>query len=446
MLFLKKGEVMSRNKRVAVLLFLLLLLIILCIWCKSHKILNNQIKESSKIKTEQPVITKKNQTPISFHLQKNEQGFELSGQLVNQHNITNIIDLLGKNKLQNGVDIDVSLLDNPKAMLLIEQLLPIFSKQYNKGFIDYSNHKLTVEGIVQNERDKNKISTLLANSTIASQNNTQVHFIPTEPIFYTVVKENGIFTIEGKLQNKEQQKNIEELFKKEQLQSQLKINSKLMPSKSILLISEQLIKVLQKEYQWGKVSYQNQHFTIEGTVDSIEKQHLMDKLLEELALPFTNNTKIVLPQEVIEKRVKETEKKEPLKNTLEEATLSKEAIEVENEIKKIVKLEKINFSSGQSILTKKSKESILKISKTLIKHPLLHVEIAGHTDSSGDEKLNLELSQSRVNSVKKSLMKLGIASYRMKAIGYGETKALVSNDTPENKRINRRVEFKILGE
>ena len=451
---------MSRNKRVAILLFLLLLLIILCTWCKSNKIMNNQIKETSKLETKAQTTIGKVQTPISFHLQKDEQGFELSGKLVHQNNVTNIVDLLGKNKLQNGVDIDVSLLDNPKAMLLIEKLLPIFSKKYNKGFIDYSNQQLTVEGMVQDERDRNKISTLLANSTIPSINNTQVHFIPTEAISYTVVKKDGLFTLNGKLQNKEQQKNIEQLFENEQLESHININTKLMPSKSILLISEQLIKVLQQEYSQGKISYQNQHFNIEGTVDSVEKQHLMDKLLEQLALPFTNNTKIVVPAKSIAKIVEKDISKNntSTQDVLQEdnlskeslsqpkQTLSKEAIEVENEIKKIVKLEKINFDSGRSILTQKSKESILKISETLKKHLSLHVEIAGHTDSSGDEKLNLELSQSRVNAVKKSLMELGIAPHRMQAIGYGETKALVSNDSPENRRINRRVEFKILGE
>ena len=136
----------------------------------------------------------------------------------------------------------------------------------------------------------------------------------------------------------------------------------------------------------------------------------------------------------------EKEKAEAEKAQLNE----KKAVEVE--IKKILTLENINFELNKATLTQKSTDTIKHIAKVLKEHPTLHIEIAGHTDSDGNDAYNLTLSQNRVNSVKSKLIEMGIEANRLKAIGYGETKPLVSNDTKENKRLNRRVEFIIIGE
>lgn len=69
--------------------------------------------------------------------------------------------------------------------------------------------------------------------------------------------------------------------------------------------------------------------------------------------------------------------------------------------------------------------------------------IEAHTDSLGDANYNLELSQKRANSAKKQLIDMGIEENRIEAIGYGESKPLVSNDTAENMQKNRRVTIKI---
>jgi len=63
-----------------------------------------------------------------------------------------------------------------------------------------------------------------------------------------------------------------------------------------------------------------------------------------------------------------------------------------------------------------------------------------------NDAYNLKLSQQRVDSVRAELINLGIEEERLKAVGYGETKPLVPNDSEENKAKNRRVEFIIIGE
>jgi outer membrane protein OmpA-like peptidoglycan-associated protein len=70
--------------------------------------------------------------------------------------------------------------------------------------------------------------------------------------------------------------------------------------------------------------------------------------------------------------------------------------------------------------------------------------VAGHTDNIGTVAYNQNLSERRANAVKKYLTSKGIDVVRITAVGYGETKPIVSNDDEKDGReINRRVEFMI---
>ena len=78
----------------------------------------------------------------------------------------------------------------------------------------------------------------------------------------------------------------------------------------------------------------------------------------------------------------------------------------------------------------------------LRKNPYLRVEIQGHTDSQGSAEYNQKLSENRAKSVMDYLIKEGIGSGRLIAIGYGLSKPAFPNDSPENMAKNRRVELK----
>ena len=73
--------------------------------------------------------------------------------------------------------------------------------------------------------------------------------------------------------------------------------------------------------------------------------------------------------------------------------------------------------------------------------PDWRLEIAGHTDAAGDPAQNETLSQARAEAVKAALVKRGIEGGRLAAQGVGETQPVASNDTPEGRAINRRVEL-----
>ena len=74
-------------------------------------------------------------------------------------------------------------------------------------------------------------------------------------------------------------------------------------------------------------------------------------------------------------------------------------------------------------------------------NPGLNFYVEGHTDSDGDDSLNLKLSEDRAKAVADLLISMGISQNRLKTAGWGESKPTSDNSTPEGKANNRRVEF-----
>jgi OOP family OmpA-OmpF porin len=101
----------------------------------------------------------------------------------------------------------------------------------------------------------------------------------------------------------------------------------------------------------------------------------------------------------------------------------------------------INFDVNKSTLKPESMGVISDIIKYMQANPTLKLEIDGHTDGDGTDAANLTLSQQRSDAVKAAIVGGGIDASRLTTKGFGESKPLGSNDTPEGKAMNRRVEF-----
>ena len=101
---------------------------------------------------------------------------------------------------------------------------------------------------------------------------------------------------------------------------------------------------------------------------------------------------------------------------------------------------KIEFDSGKAVVKKTYHNEIESLANILKTYPESDMVITGHTDSTGDEKANLKLSQARADSVKQYLVdKFGIQASRIKAIGYGESRPIADNKTKEGRQKNRRI-------
>lgn len=109
-------------------------------------------------------------------------------------------------------------------------------------------------------------------------------------------------------------------------------------------------------------------------------------------------------------------------------------------------LHNIYFNFGKATFTTDSYTELNKLEKMLAGNSNTKVEISGHTDAIGYAKFNKDLSQRRANAVVAYLTNKGIDVRRLTAVGYGEEKPLASNDDElEGRELNRRVEFKIIG-
>lgn len=109
-----------------------------------------------------------------------------------------------------------------------------------------------------------------------------------------------------------------------------------------------------------------------------------------------------------------------------------------------VVLRNIFFETGSANVTRSSMPELKKLASLMKNNPQLRIEVSGHTDNVGDAQLNMQLSQQRAESVKKQLIRMGVARDRLVAKGYGETMPVADNSTEWGRAKNRRTEFKIL--
>jgi len=99
----------------------------------------------------------------------------------------------------------------------------------------------------------------------------------------------------------------------------------------------------------------------------------------------------------------------------------------------------INFDVASSNINPEHFSEVAKVAKFLKNNPLTRASIEGHTDSDGSDATNRELSQRRAQAISELLVaKYNIDSIRLTAIGFGESKPLVPNNSERNKARNRR--------
>jgi len=112
----------------------------------------------------------------------------------------------------------------------------------------------------------------------------------------------------------------------------------------------------------------------------------------------------------------------------------------------IANMSDVLFKSGSFELLPGARERLAKISGIVLAYPSLHLQVEGHTDSVGGDDYNQQLSEHRAEAVRDYLVQQGISAPSIEAKGFGKTEPIASNETPEGRQQNRRVELVLSGE
>lgn len=134
--------------------------------------------------------------------------------------------------------------------------------------------------------------------------------------------------------------------------------------------------------------------------------------------------------------------------------MDKQAREIERDmegatVKRVGEGILITFDSGLMFdinsyqLRPATKSNLEELSRILQKYEDTNILIEGHTDSSGSEELNQDLSEKRAGAVNAYLVQQGLVASRFSMVGYGEMQPIATNETPAGRQQNRRVEVAI---
>lgn len=102
------------------------------------------------------------------------------------------------------------------------------------------------------------------------------------------------------------------------------------------------------------------------------------------------------------------------------------------------------FDTDSAKLTSNAEDVVARIATVMKEHPDLKVAVVGNTDDTGDFNYNLQLSERRAKAFVDALVKRGVAANRLAAVGVGPLIPVASNDTPEGRAQNRRVELVLI--
>ena len=104
------------------------------------------------------------------------------------------------------------------------------------------------------------------------------------------------------------------------------------------------------------------------------------------------------------------------------------------------------FQTGKYELKPEARERLAKVSGILLAYSSLKVAIEGHTDAVGSDDYNQRLSEQRAEAVRDYFVNQGVSAPAVTARGLGKMQPIASNDTPEGRQRNRRVELVLSGD
>jgi chemotaxis protein MotB len=171
---------------------------------------------------------------------------------------------------------------------------------------------------------------------------------------------------------------------------------------------------------------------------SVFSEGSRQELVEELRTVSSNKVPVERPREDLEKAARDIAAQFKKDEAFVENTETEVTVGLSSEV---------TFASGDDALSPGGREALVKAGGILAKLPNT-VRIEGHTDAipmRGPRfSSNWHLSAARAQSVVKLLIENGVDARRMQVVGFGDVRPRATNDTPEGRAANRRIEIKIL--
>lgn len=125
-------------------------------------------------------------------------------------------------------------------------------------------------------------------------------------------------------------------------------------------------------------------------------------------------------------------------------TVAKTVETTTHTVGKTMRLDNLIFAVGTARISSESHAELDEVVKMLKDYPRMVIQLEGHTDVKGDPKLNMKLSQDRVDAVKTYLVSKGASKSRIKTKAFGGTSPLSKENTEAAHKMNRRVELRVL--
>ena len=368
-----------------------------------------------------------------------------------------------------------ALLEPRGSLVLVEKIIPAFVSYYHKGNIRYQDTHLVLSGNVENEVQQRETESLLVQRKIPVKNRTMVVKLPE--ISFMITQQKGRhYVLEGDFSSVVQKSQLITLFQAQKCTLKVvseEINPQLKNRDKIIGKLEAFIPFFFSKIYDGKIIYQKGKLSIDGKVMHKKEIEHVETYLSKIAIETQNSLVLNIraikgkkakrkAKKLLKALQKQRAKKEEIKRAQQEVSKDIVAMmdarrgketkslsdntNVRKNLRTLFETEIIKFNTAQTTLTPLGLGTVSKITVILKAYPTVKIEIAGHTDSDGDDAFNMLLSQGRVNNVKRALMKEGIVKERIQAVGYGETEPLLPNTNSKNKQKNRRVEIIVIGE
>jgi len=215
--------------------------------------------------------------------------------------------------------------------------------------------------------------------------------------------------------------------------------------------SNQLLK--DRQVGGAVVNVDGRDATLTGTVVSVSRSQEIEQIVAALpGIRLVDNQLRISQAKIIEAAPEPEiatapeQIPEPEPEPVPEIALAPEPeaqAEVVEELLQTLDLSGITFLFGSDEITPQGKLILDEVINILAEHTEFDVVIGGHTDSVGDDNLNLELSRQRAQSVLNYLASTDIQTERLAAAGFGESQPIADNDTKEGRSLNRRIEFTV---